>query len=259
MDILGYMEAADVGKAFRSNRLTNMTLALVEGEEMRMKASLNETCRDAIEYLEKVKLFNEELESRKASQPHIWAVAKDKTTTGMRRPTSRSWGDSIITGTATWEELEEILRWKITTAKGKMCQDQRTALRAKHREKNEELFQAYKSGEIPIEPNMLKWYKREQRKRNKEAHRGAERQQKQPKKKKQKTLNTPASTAGVAPRVQTACQSRAGCGNKGAVKCPHRCCKTCCPGPCNKHQLQQRIDIYQAKAEEMEWMVSCMA
>lgn len=90
MDILGYIEAADVGKVFRSNRLTNMTLALVEGEEMRMKDSLNETCRDAIEYLEKVKVFNEELENRKASQPHIWAVAKDKTTTGMRRPTSRS-------------------------------------------------------------------------------------------------------------------------------------------------------------------------
>lgn len=42
------------------------------------------------------------------------------------------------------------------------------------------------------------------------------------------------------------------CGAANARKCKHNSCGVCCPGPCVRHKLKKKIDLYSVKKEELE-------
>lgn len=257
--LLQYAKDAGQNKIFRSFRLLNMITAL--GPRVTRSETLRDLVRGAISYLDKVKTFSEEIEIVKQNNPELFTQKKaNNSISKLIKKESRSWGDAIILGNRTMDDFLQYRRYNKNRVPGKMRQSEARKEELRQRRKQRKLQQearrltkeARKNGTLlPAYDNSKSSEKKNKKKRKAEPDESEEKIEDgvtEDNRKKRKTR----ATAPIYTQSQARQGRQCACGQTFSSKCQHRRCGTCCPGPCEKHKLRRKVDVYAAKKEEPE-------
>lgn len=212
----------------RSERLMGMLLA-IKNPGVRTN-TFSEIVQEAVDYATRLTKFSEDFVKYEPVTPIDDFYKRSRSLLPFWVSTlkfRRTWADALITGAVTMSDLEEHLKMET-----KKTQDRMQIIAAREAGISRRKEQRARLKAIDV--------------RGKSATSNLKR-----KRDSVTDVNTPLKKSKKKKKIAANQLSCSACCNAIASwRCKHKCCRTCCPGPCQKHKKTDRVDIYGTKKEE---------